>query len=279
MRVEVAFVTVRQCDQKTKIRQLFHSILFFDYRSPVPNQTDRLAYLRDSFKNTAIDAYIVPTDDAHQSEYIDDADKRRQFLSSFTGSSGTAVVTQDAALLWTDGRYYNQAAKELDSNWTLMKDGLSTTPSITDWLVKNLHAGARVGADGNLISYRLWSTWVACLDAKGNPQQFYVFKKLQTNFFLTLSLFLKGITLEHINSTSLDNIWIGRPSRTSNPINELELHFCGKTVKQKLNEIREELRSKDCTILMLTALDEIACMENCLHSEVICLIYSVKFLF
>lgn len=142
------------------------SILFC--RSSGPNPADRLAYLRDSFEKSAIDAYIVPTDDAHQSEYIDDADKRRQFLTGFTGSSGTAVVTKEAALLWTDGRYYQQAAKELDPIWTLMKDGLATTPSITDWLVKNLRAGARVGADGNLISYRLWSTWAASLEAKGN---------------------------------------------------------------------------------------------------------------
>lgn len=68
-----------------------------------------------------------------------------------------------------------------------------------------------------------------------------------------------GITLEHITSAALDNIWIGRPSRTSNSINELALRFCGKTIKEKLDAVREEMKTKDCSLLMLTALDEIAC--------------------
>lgn len=225
-------------------------------RSSGPNPVDRLAYLRDSFKKSAIDAYIVPTDDAHQSEYIDDVDKRRQFLTGFTGSSGIAVVTQEAALLWTDGRYYQQAANELDPIWTLMKDGLTTTPSITDWLVKNLRSGARVGADGNLISYRLWSTWAACLEAKGN---FWTESSSNSVELYMVTALFTGITLEHITSAALDEIWVGRPKRTSNPIIELALHFCGKTIKEKLDDVRAEMRAKDCSLLMLTALDEIAC--------------------
>lgn len=134
--------------------------------------TQILANLRALMRNLpnnggTINAYIVPTDDVHQSEYINDADKRRAFLSGFDGSSGTAVVTTKEALLWTDGRYYQQAEKEMDSNWTLMKDGLTTTPSISDWIVKHLNTGDRVGVDGNLISYRLWSPWASALDSKG----------------------------------------------------------------------------------------------------------------
>lgn len=87
---------------------------------------DKLSHLRQLMKGTDLGfeplmAYIVPSDDAHQSEYIAQRDRRRQFISGFTGSAGTAVITNSEALLWTDGRYYQQAEKQLDSSWTLMK--------------------------------------------------------------------------------------------------------------------------------------------------------------
>lgn len=115
----------------------------------------------------SIKAYIVPTDDAHQSEYICPTDERRAFLTGFDGSAGTAVVTQNEALLWTDGRYYQQAEQQLDENWTLMRDGLPTTPTLSTWLSTNLVAGDRVGVDGNLLSYRIWSPLSTVLYANG----------------------------------------------------------------------------------------------------------------
>lgn len=105
----------------------------------MPSGTEKLSSLRNlmrkvavSEKKTGIDAYIVTSSDAHGSEYVQDRDKRREFISGFKGSAGTAVITHDKALLWTDGRYYNQASQELDpiSSWTLMKDGLLDTPTI-----------------------------------------------------------------------------------------------------------------------------------------------------
>lgn len=115
----------------------------------------------------AINAYIIPTDDAHQSEYICPTDERRSFLSGFDGSAGTAVVTQNEALLWTDGRYYQQAEQQLDENWTLMKDGLPSTPTMSSWLSNNLVAGDRVGVDGNLLSHRIWTPLSTTLNANG----------------------------------------------------------------------------------------------------------------
>lgn len=93
-----------------------------------------LKQLRELMQNTRhvgapLNAYIVPSNDAHNSEYLADCDKRRAFISGFTGSAGTAVITQDHACLWTDGRYYLQASQEMDSNWTLMKEGISSTPT------------------------------------------------------------------------------------------------------------------------------------------------------
>lgn len=115
----------------------------------------------------SINAYIIPTDDSHQSEYISPTDERRSFISGFTGSAGTAIVTQKEALLWTDGRYYQQAEQQLDENWKLMKDGLPSTLTMSNWLSKNLAAGDRVGVDGNLLSYRVWSPLQSDLSPEG----------------------------------------------------------------------------------------------------------------
>lgn len=115
----------------------------------------------------SINAYIIPSDDSHQSEYISPTDERRSFISGFTGSAGTAIVTDKEALLWTDGRYHQQAEQQLDENWTLMKDGLPTTPTMTNWLVNHLSAGDRVGVDGNLLSFQVWNPLNTALNANG----------------------------------------------------------------------------------------------------------------
>lgn len=115
----------------------------------------------------SINAYVIPTDDSHQSEYISPTDERRSFITGFTGSAGTAVVTQKEALLWTDGRYHQQAEQQLDENWTLMRDGLPATPTINNWLSENLSAGNRVGVDGNLLSFRVWSPMQSALNSNG----------------------------------------------------------------------------------------------------------------
>jgi len=104
-----------------------------------------------------LSAYIVPSGDAHDSEYLAEVDMRRQYVSGFTGSAGTALITQDKALLWTDGRYFLQALKEMDTNWMLMKDRLPETPSRGEWLVENLEPGSFVGADPMLVSRTAWN--------------------------------------------------------------------------------------------------------------------------
>mmetsp|Transcript_13542 Transcript_13542/g.33407 ORF Transcript_13542/g.33407 Transcript_13542/m.33407 type:complete len:112 (+) Transcript_13542:54-389(+) len=96
---------------------------------------EKVAALRALMVEANVHAYVVPTADAHQSEYVPDFAKRRAFLTNFTGSAGTAVVTATRALLWTDGRYFLQAGEQLDGDvWTLMKDRLPDTPSIEAWL-------------------------------------------------------------------------------------------------------------------------------------------------
>lgn len=143
--------------------------------------SDIRSLMRNLPKNGgSINAYIVPSDDCHQSEYISSSDERRAFVSGFDGSAGLAVVTLNDALLWTDGRYYQQAEKQLDNNWTLMRDGLPTTPSLSNWLANNLRSGDRVGVDGDLISFRVWNPLLTTLSSNGNTMS--IKKKISINF-------------------------------------------------------------------------------------------------
>ena len=112
-------------------------------------------------------AYIVPSRDQHNSEYIAARDERRAFVSGFTGSAGVAVVTADKALLWTDGRYHAQAEAEMDHNWTLIKEGLPEAPSQGEWLCSNLDPGSAVGVDPFLMA----QTEYASLRAKLKPEE------------------------------------------------------------------------------------------------------------
>lgn len=102
-----------------------------------------------------------------QSEYISSHDERRAFISGFDGSAGTAVVTMQSALMWTDGRYFQQAVKQMDGNWTLMKDRLPTTPTIGDWLADNLKPGNAVGVDPRMMAYNAWEPIQDSLNKNG----------------------------------------------------------------------------------------------------------------
>ena len=135
--------------------------------------TQKLSLLRKLMKDPQnvpepLAAYLVPSCDAHNSEYLAEVDMRRQYISGFTGSAGSAVITKDQALMWTDGRYYLQAQKEMDSNWILMKDGLPTTPKQMDWLVKNLEPGSIIGVDPLLVSSANWKAWTEQLESVGS---------------------------------------------------------------------------------------------------------------
>ncbi|XP_058832676.1 xaa-Pro aminopeptidase ApepP isoform X2 [Topomyia yanbarensis] len=209
---------------------------------------DVLAALRNLMSNLpnslgSINAYIIPSDDAHQSEYLAKRDERRAFISGFDGSAGTAVVTEKEALLWTDGRYYQQAGKQLDSNWTLMRDGQPSTPTIDAWLAKMLQPGCKVGVDANLISTRAW-----------NP--------LQT------SLKSAGCSLLPISPNLVDLVWNDQPAAPQNPAIPLALEYTGQSVAKKLEIIREKMVDKRASVLVVSALDEIAWFLNLRGSDI-----------
>lgn len=196
-----------------------------------------------------IHAYIVPSGDAHQSEYIADCDARRQFISKFTGSAGTAVITLDKAALWTDGRYHLQATKQLDlDNWTLMKDGIPDTQTQGEWLKDTLNPGNKVGVDPFLISHEGWKRLSKELNAR-NISLVAVKENLIDQVWEDESILVKDV----------DN---ARPPRPCNKLIVLSNEIVGKDWIKKVSELREELTKKKTGAVILTALDDIAWLLN-----------------
>lgn len=184
-----------------------------------------------------LDAYIIPTGDAHQSEYVAECDNRRAFISGFTGSAGTAVVTTKLAALWTDGRYYLQALKQLSDDWTLMKDGLPDTPTRSKWLSKVLPVGGKVGCDPSLLSYDQWNK-------------------------LTKELKSSGHQLIDVDKNLVDMVWSDRPAPPSSELIVLTQEEAGVTWQEKVRHIQDKLSEESASAAVYTALDEIAWLFN-----------------
>lgn len=193
-----------------------------------------------------MDAFLAPSEDAHQSEYIADCDKRRHWISGFTGSAGFAIVTSTEAALFTDGRYFLQASQQLDDNWTLMKQGLPGVPTWQEYLVKNLPAGSRIGLDPTLIN---------AVDA----------------YQLTLQLEPLGSSLVPIHKNLIDLAWgKARPESPKDKVFVQPLQFTGKSVQNKLEELRTHIKNKNAYGTVVSALDEIAWLFNLRGSDIEC---------
>ncbi|XP_062591961.1 xaa-Pro aminopeptidase 1-like [Saccostrea cucullata] len=191
----------------------------------------------------SIQAYIVPSGDSHQSEYIAPCDCRRAFISGFTGSAGTAVITAEKAALWTDGRYFLQAEKQLDENWTLMKDGQPSTPTQADWLAKELPVGGTVGVDPCLISAEAWKP-------------------------LKKSLQSTGHSIIAVPYNLIDLVWEDQPPPPMNPLLTLSEKYTGMSWPEKIQKVREKMQAKKCGALVISALDEIAYLFNLRGSDI-----------
>ncbi|KAG7089647.1 hypothetical protein E1B28_011309 [Marasmius oreades] len=181
--------------------------------------TQRLEQLRGLMKQHGIDYYVIPTDDAHQSEYVAPADKRRQFITGFTGSAGQAVVSADKAYLVTDSRYWLQAERELDSNWELVKSrGPGLPKDWTEWLP--FHArNSRIGIDGRYIPH-------------------------STAVLLAARLERLGSELVYPEDNFVDSIWKDRPSRSQERVFLHPLKFTGEHARDKLRRLREWIRQQ-----------------------------------
>ena len=198
---------------------------------------NRVNALREQMKAHNIDCYIIPSFDAHQSEYVSEHWKCRRWISGFTGSAGTAVVTLDKALLWTDGRYHVQAAKELEgSEYHLMKQGLHGVPTIGEWIADSMKDDAVVGFDGNLFAYSSYKEFLVDFELKN----------FEMNFAHDL----------------ITPIWTDRPEIPKTDVMELEVKYAGKSRTEKLAEIREEMKRLGGASYLVPNLDDIAWIFN-----------------
>lgn len=205
----------------------------------------RVDALRTLLKEKNIDAFIIPSTDSHLSEYVAAHWQSREWLSGFTGSAGTVVVTDKQAGLWTDSRYFLQAARQLEgSSIDLYKEMLPETPSIPTFLKTSLGTGAVVGIDG-----KVFSTEEA--------------KQLQDE------LKENGITIKSVEDP-MNKIWEDRPAIPEGPAFIYENQYAGKSCKEKLATIREEMKKAGAEALLISALDEIAWTLNIRGNDVHC---------
>ena len=209
------------------------------------DRTQKLNDLRTAMAQHGLDAWIIPSADAHSSEYVARHWEGRAWISGFTGSAGTVVITRDNAALWTDGRYFIQAAEQLaDSAITLMKDGQPGVPSMADWLAEALPESGCVGFDGATMSL----AGIRTLQGK---------------------LAGKAITLEGSHDL-LNDIWHDRPPLPAAPVFLHPTTYAGKSLGEKLAEVRAMLELRKATELLITTLDDIAWLFNLRGSDIEC---------
>lgn len=205
----------------------------------------KLNALRILMKEKKIDAYLVPTDDFHGSEYVGDYFKCRKYITGFIGSAGTAIITQDMAGLWTDGRYFIQAADQLrDTTIELFKSGEPGVPTVHQFLNDKLEEGMCLGFDGRTVSAREAEELQELLQEK----------------HITFS----------VNDDLIGEIWEDRPALSCEPVMELDIRWTGKSRADKIAEIREQMKAKEADTFILTSLDDIAWLLNIRGNDIHC---------
>ena len=212
-----------------------------------------ITVLRQWLREHNLAAYIFPSTDPHCGEYVPDHWKTREWISGFNGSAGTAVVTLDDAALWTDSRYWLAAEEQLkDTPFRLMKDKLSETPTIAQWLGQVLPKGSHVGIDG----------WVNTIDSVRQLQ-----KELQ----------FQGLTLSTTDDPAAE-LWSNRPSIPLNPIEIQPIEYAGEEAFHKIERLREKLRELHADATLITQLDDIAWLTNLRGTDVHCCPLFVSYL-
>ncbi|GJZ06156.1 probable Xaa-Pro aminopeptidase P [Tanacetum coccineum] len=210
-------------------------------------QDDKVTALRHMFGKPGlnIDAYIIPSQDAHQSEFIAECYMRRAYISGFTGSAGTAVVTRHKAALWTDARYFLQAEKELSPSWILMRSGNWGVPNTTEWLNDVLAPGGRIGIDPFLFSS----------DAVNELKEAVAISNHELVYLYDVNL--------------VDEVWKeARPMPPNKPIRVHDLKHAGVDVSTKLSKLRSELTSNGASAIVISMLDEVAWLLNLRGNDV-----------
>lgn len=199
--------------------------------------SDRIKALREEMKKRGIDLYIVPTSDFHESEYVGDYFKVRSFLTGFTGSAGTAVITQEEAGLWTDGRYFIQAQKQLEGGpVTLYRMGEEGVPTVKEYVSQTLGEGCCLGFDGRVMNAKAGEEYAKIASEKHGK--------------LAAEEDLAGI------------IWEERPPFPTAPAFLLEEKYAGESTESKLQKVRGKMKEKKADIHILTSLYDIAWLFN-----------------
>lgn len=205
--------------------------------------TERIERLRAEMRREKIDMYIIPTDDHHQSEYVGEYFKFREYMTGFTGSAGTAVFTMDKAGLWTDGRYFIQAEKELSgSGVTLYRDGEEGTVTIPQFIEQELPRKGCLGFDGRTVG-----------KARGEEYEEQARKK---------DGYVKW------DCALADSVWEERPSLPKGEAFSLDLQYAGESISSKLSRVREKMQACGAKIHVLSSLDDIAWMLNIRGSDI-----------
>ncbi len=198
---------------------------------------ERLKALREQMKEKKIDIYIVPTADFHQTEYVGEYFKARKYITNFSGSAGTAVITADEARLWTDGRYFIQAAEQIAGTTVeLMKMGEPGVPTIKEYLADTLKAGGNIGFDGRAVAMSEGLAYEEIAKEK-NGRVIYA-------------------------CDLIDEIWEERPALSAEPAWILEEKYAGETAAGKLSRIREYMKENGASVHVLTTLDDICWTLN-----------------
>lgn len=206
---------------------------------------ERIHALRERMKEKNIDAYLVPTDDFHASEYVGEYFKCRKYITGFTGSAGTAVIMQDMAGLWTDGRYFIQAAQQLEGTGvTLFKMGEPEVPTIQEFLKEKLGEGMCLGFDGRTVSAQEAEEFAQILGKKG-----------------------VSLSVDH---DLVGEIWEDRPALSSEPAMELDVKWTGESRAEKCARIRKAMEEKNAQVFALTSLDDIAWLLNIRGNDIHC---------
>ena len=198
---------------------------------------ERLKNLRAKMEEKGIDVYIVPTADFHQNEYVGEYFKARNYITGFSGSAGTAVITKDEARLWTDGRYFIQAAQQLkDTTVELMKMGEPGVPRLTEYLEDILKPGDTLGFDGRVVSVGEGEEYAAVAEKKQAKVEYH--------------------------EDLIDLIWEDRPELSKAPAFSLGIEYTGESAADKLKRIREEMEKAGANVHVLTTLDDICWTLN-----------------
>ncbi len=209
------------------------------------NQTNiKIGQLRDRMKELGIDAYLVPTADFHESEYVGEFFKCRHFLTGFNGTAGTAVITMDKAGLWTDGRYFVQAEEQLSgSEIKLYRMGEPEFPTLDEFLEEELPVDGCLGFDGRVVNSEL-------------------------GYGLQNLLQEKNVTI-NCSKDLVGEIWTSRPAMSCEPIWSLDVKYAGKSTVEKLSDLRDAMKKNKTQIHLMTALDEIAWLFNLRGNDIV----------